>query len=36
MRRLAALRALALGFAGALLLAGSAGAAEVRVMISGD
>jgi molybdate transport system substrate-binding protein len=28
-------RALALGFAGALLLAGSAGAAEVRVMISG-
>ncbi len=33
--RLAALRTLALGFAGALLLAGSAGAAEVRVMISG-
>jgi molybdate transport system substrate-binding protein len=33
--RLAALRALALGFAGALLLAGQAGAAEVRVMISG-
>jgi molybdate transport system substrate-binding protein len=29
------LRALALGFVGALLLAGSAGAAEVRVMISG-
>ena len=28
-------RALALGFAAALLLAGSAGAAEVRVMISG-
>src|SRR6266849_9131606 len=33
--RLAALRSLAFGFAGALLLAGSAGAAEVRVMISG-
>ncbi len=32
---LAALRTLALGFAGSLLLAGSAGAAEVRVMISG-
>src|SRR5207245_7052805 len=29
------LRALVLGFAAALLLAGSAGAAEVRVMISG-
>jgi molybdate transport system substrate-binding protein len=35
MRRLIALRALALGITGALLLAGSAGAAEVRVMISG-
>jgi molybdate transport system substrate-binding protein len=35
MRRLIALRALALGITGAVLLAGSAGAAEVRVMISG-
>jgi len=35
MRRLIALRALALAFAAALFLAGSAGAAEVRVMISG-
>jgi molybdate transport system substrate-binding protein len=35
MRRLTALRALALGITGAVLLAGSAGAAEVRVMISG-
>jgi molybdate transport system substrate-binding protein len=35
MRRLIALRALALGITSALLLAGSAGAAEVRVMISG-
>ncbi len=35
MRILAKFRALALGFAGALLLAGAANAAEVRVMISG-
>jgi molybdate transport system substrate-binding protein len=35
MRRLIALRALVLGITGAVLLAGSAGAAEVRVMISG-
>jgi len=35
MRISAKFRSLALGFAGALLLAGSAGAAEVRVMISG-
>ena len=35
MRKSAKFRSLALGFAGALLLAGSAGAAEVRVMISG-
>jgi len=35
MRRLIALRALGLGIAATLLLAGSAGAAEVRVMISG-
>jgi molybdate transport system substrate-binding protein len=35
MRISAHLRALALGFAGALLLTGTAGAAEVRVMISG-
>jgi molybdate transport system substrate-binding protein len=35
MRPSAYLRALTLGFAGALLLAGSASAAEVRVMISG-
>jgi molybdate transport system substrate-binding protein len=33
--RIVALRALALGFAGALLLAGTATAAEVKVMISG-
>jgi molybdate transport system substrate-binding protein len=35
MRKPIALRALALGIAATLLLAGSAGAAEVRVMISG-